>query len=295
MEQLTQYGVYLAEVKGASANTTSSYLRDLRKFYHFMQTYHLGETVSKQQILDYMHWLRKQGKSNATVARALAALKSFFQYQIGQGLQSVDPTLDIQAPKQEKKLPQALTSQEVERFLTQPNMDEPKGVRDCAMMALLYASGIRVSELVALDLQDVNLSEAFLTCSHPKKVRIIPIYPGALQSLTLYIDEIRPKLVSDSREQALFVNRGGQRMSRQGFWKIMKSYQKKASIHKNITPHTLRHSFAIHLLENGADLQFIQEILGHSDLSSTQVYRQALKEQWKSSYDKFHPMAKNTK
>lgn len=202
-----------------------------------------------------------------------------------------NPVLNIQVEKAEKKLPQILTGKEVELLLEQPKCIDAKGYRDKAMLELLYATGIRVSELINLNVDDVNLPGGFIKCSSNGKMRIIPLYPAAISALDVYIDKIRPKMVADLEENSLFVNVSGERMSRQGFWKIIKYYQEKAQIDKDITPHTLRHSFAAHLLENGADLRSIQEMLGHSDISSTQIYAQLVKQNLKSVYHKYHPKA----
>ena len=193
--------------------------------------------------------------------------------------------------KHNRKLPSILTNHEVDLFLSQPDLSDPKGIRDKAMLELLYASGIRVSELISLNLEDVNLSVGFLVCRSGEKERVIPLYKVAVSSIQKYLQEVRPLLAIDSQETALFVNINGKRMSRQGFWKIVKGYQSKAGIEKEITPHTLRHSFAAHLLENGADIRDIQEMLGHADLSTTQIYTKVIRSHLKEIYDKTHPRA----
>ena len=202
-----------------------------------------------------------------------------------------NPVRNIKLEKTEKKLPQILSGKEVELLLEQPKCSDMKGYRDKAMLEVLYATGIRVSELINLNYDDVSLSGGFLRCTGGGKTRIIPLYPEALQALADYMEDVRPKMIADPSEQSLFVNISGERMSRQGFWKIIKFYQEKAHIDKDITPHTLRHSFAAHLLENGADLRSIQEMLGHSDISSTQVYAQLVKQNLKAVYNKYHPKA----
>ena len=202
-----------------------------------------------------------------------------------------NPVHNIKLEKAEKKLPQILSGKEVELLLEQPKCSDMKGYRDKAMLELLYATGIRVSELINLNYDDVSLSGGFIRCAGNGKVRIIPLYPEALQAMSDYMEDIRPKMIAVPTEQSLFVNVSGERMSRQGFWKIIKYYQEKAHIDKDITPHTLRHSFAAHLLENGADLRSIQEMLGHSDISSTQVYAQLVKQNLKAVYNKYHPKA----
>jgi len=249
------------------------------------------EQVMRETICSYVLLLREKGKSSATISRSLASIKSFFNYVISLGVRDTNPVVDIQIEKSEKKLPQILSGKEVELLLEQPKCSDPKGFRDKAMLELLYATGIRVSELINLDLDDVNLPGGFIKCTSNAKMRIIPLYPAAIKALSDYIEDVRPQMVADIDEPSLFVNISGERMSRQGFWKIIKYYQEKAQIEKEITPHTLRHSFAAHLLENGADLRSIQEMLGHSDISSTQVYAQLVKQNLKSVYHKYHPRA----
>lgn len=290
MDLIHQYQEYLTNVKQASVNTIASYIRDLTQFHGFFK----GEILSAchQDMEDYLLYLGHQGKSDATIARSAASLKSFYQYCVAQGHLDSNPVLGIHIAKREKKLPQILSGAEVELLLQQPNPNDLKGIRDKAMLELLYASGIRVSELIQLNVTDVSLVGEFIKCDSKNKVRIIPLYPAAMKTLQSYIQNIRPRLIANPNETALFVNVSGERMSRQGFWKLVKHYQEKANISSDITPHTLRHSFAAHLLENGADLKFIQEMLGHSDISSTQVYAQVVKQNLKTAYQRFHPMAK---
>ena len=218
----------------------------------------------------------------------MASLKSFYGY-LNRGVDN--PVKGVAPVKTEKKLPQILTSREVELFLAQPECTDAKGYRDRAMLELLYATGIRVSELINLDVENVNLSAGFLRCESKGKERIIPLYSVAVRAVSDYMERVRLQIVEDPEEKALFVNMTGERMSRQGFWKIIKYYQEKAGIKKEITPHTLRHSFAAHLLENGADLRSIQEMLGHADISSTQVYAQLVNQKLKAVYNKAHPRA----
>ena len=198
---------------------------------------------------------------------------------------------EIRVERGEKKLPQILTGREVELLLNQPSCTDAKGFRDKAMLEVMYATGIRVSELIDLNIDDVNLELGVIKCSSGKKSRVIPVYPMALRALSLYLRDVRCVMIADPSEKALFVNVGGARMSRQGFWKILKYYQNKAGIDKDITPHTLRHSFAVHLLENGADIGSLQELMGHCDISSTQMYTQMINQKLKSVYDKCHPKA----
>lgn len=294
LDLIQAYENYLIKVKAASSNTVSSYMRDIRQFSVWLATYTDIDMLQadQQHINSYLDWLLQQGKSGATASRTLASLKNFYSYAVSAGFLTHTPiTTDIHVDRGEKKLPQILTGREVELLLAQPVSTDPKGLRDKAMLEVMYATGIRVSELIDLNISDVNLDLGIIKCSSAKKNRAIPLYPAALKALSLYIKDVRVAMVADPSEQALFVNVGGMRMSRQGFWKILKHYQAKAGIEKDITPHTLRHSFAVHLLENGADLGSLQELMGHSDISSTQMYTQMISQKLKSVYEKCHPKA----
>lgn len=294
LDLIHAYENYLTKVKQASNNTVSSYIRDIRQFSEWLRQEEELEVLnaSQQNIGDYLTYLQKQGKSGATVSRALASLKNFYSYLVSTGFLESSPVAEnIHVDRGEKKLPQILTGKEVELLLAQPSCVDPKGYRDKAMLEVMYATGIRVTELIDLNVEDVNLELGVLKCGSAKKSRVIPLYPAALRALSVYIKEVRLLLVADPQESALFVNVGGARMSRQGFWKILKFYQAKAGIEKEITPHTLRHSFAVHLLENGADLGSLQELMGHSDISSTQMYTHLINQKLKSVYDKCHPKA----
>ena len=292
-DYIADYRIWLQEEKHASDNTLSSYLRDIKQF----KTWLLGagspdlRRVKKDTINEYMLYLSGAGKSPATITRCTASLKSFYAYMLGRGAVKTNPAKNVAALKVERKCPEILTSKEVELFLEQPKCVDEKGYRDHAMLELLYATGIRVSELIGLDVGDVNLAGGFIRCRSKTRERIIPLYRTAIKALRDYITDIRPRIISGPDEQALFVNMNGGRMSRQGFWKIIKYYQEKAEISKDITPHTLRHSFAVHLLENGADLRSIQEMLGHADISSTQIYAHIIKKHLKDVYQKAHPRA----
>jgi integrase/recombinase XerD len=290
---LEKYELYLRDEKKASANTLSSYLRDLRQFTTYLAQ-NASTTVEQAQERDisgYMAWMKNTGKSTATVSRSLASIKGFYAHFVTLGSLKQNPAVKLSPDKASHKLPQILTSKEVELLLAQPERTDAKGYRDSAMLETLYATGIRVSELIDLDVGDVNLSAGLLTCRSKDKSRAIPLYPAAIRALAEYIRFVRPQMIATPEEPSLFVNISGGRMSRQGFWKIIKSYQTKAGIEKPITPHTLRHSFATHLLENGADLRSIQEMLGHADISSTQIYSQLVKKQLKDVYNKAHPRA----
>lgn len=293
LDFLNAYENHLVEIKKASGNTVSSYLRDIRQFSAWIQQ-NEGTSVldaTQENIVCYLDFLQEQVKSGATVSRTLASLKNFYHYAMESGYLDASPiTSELHVERGEKKLPQILTGREVELLLTQPASD-PKGLRDKAMLEIMYATGMRVSELIDLNVNDVNLELGIVKCCNSKKDRSIPLYPAALKALGLYIREVRMGMVSDPGEQALFVNVAGARMSRQGFWKILKHYQAKAGIDKEITPHTLRHSFAVHLLENGADLGSLQELMGHSDISSTQMYTHMINQKLKTVYKKCHPKA----
>ena len=292
-DDIEAYGAYLADTKHSSQNTISSYLRDLHQFYDYVQdTLEVDlRQVTTEEIQAYVSWMLGKGKSPASATRSVASLKSFYGYLVSIGALKINPAKGVTAAKVERKYPQILTSKEVELFLEQPKCVDAKGYRDHAMLELLYATGIRVSELISLNLSDLNLSASLLRCESRGRERVIPLYHTAVKALQDYVKDIRPQIIADTEEQALFVNMNGERMSRQGFWKIIKYYQEKAGIEKDITPHTLRHSFAAHLLENGADLRSIQEMLGHADISSTQIFTHVVKKQVKDVYNKAHPRA----
>lgn len=292
-EFANQFQDYLIHTKNASENTVASYMRDIRQFIAYLDRASIGglAEVSHSTVCDYVAWMQNAGKSAATVSRTLASLKNFFAFAALRGVCAQNPVHDIHVEKNERKLPQILTGKEVELLLSQPVQTDMKGYRDKAMLELLYATGIRVSELISLNVDDVNLNVGFISCSAKGKTRVIPLYPAAIKALHNYIFDIRPQMIANPLESSLFVNVNGERMTRQGFWKIVKHYQQTAGIDKDITPHTLRHSFAAHLLENGADLRSIQEMLGHSDISSTQIYAQVLQQNLKSVYNKYHPKA----
>ena len=290
---LEQYQNYLAQEKHASPNTLASYLRDLHQFEAYLSEHGTSDLrkVKQSSVNDYVAWMSGRGKSAATVTRSIASLKSFYAFLQMNGEVKSNPVKGVAAVRVQRKFPEILTNKEVELFLDQPKCVDAKGYRDHAMLELLYATGIRVSELIDLNADDVSLSAGFIRCESKGKERIIPLYPAAIKALSDYIKEIRPQLIADPEETALFVNMNGERMSRQGFWKIVKHYQELAGISKDITPHTLRHSFAVHLLENGADLHAIQEMLLHADISSTQIYTHVVKKQLKDIYQKAHPRA----
>lgn len=293
LDLIQAYENYLTKVKHASKNTIFSYTRDIRQFYHWLRDEENKELLEATQLNmnAYLTHLEAEGRSSATRSRCLASLKNFYVYLVSSGFLEKTPVSDIHIERGEKKLPQILNGREIELLLAQPICVDAKGYRDKAMLEVMYATGIRVSELIDLDLADVNLNLGVIKCSSAKKSRVIPLYPAALRALSTYVREIRSSLLAEPDEAALFVNVNGTRMSRQGFWKILKHYQATAHIEKEITPHTLRHSFAVHLLENGADIGSLQELMGHSDISSTQMYTHMISQKLKSVYEKCHPKA----
>ena len=293
LDLIGAYENYLTKVKQASANTVSSYMRDIRQYAAWLRDEADADVLeaTQENIGAYMEHLESQGRSGATKSRAVASLKNFYAYLISSGFLNETPVREVKVERGEKKLPQILTSREVELLLAQPSSTDSKGIRDKAMLEVMYATGIRVTELISLDVDDVNLDQKTIRCASGKKVRAIPLYSEAVNALSVYLKDVRERMLADPREKALFVNVGGARMSRQGFWKILKSYQGSAHIEKDITPHTLRHSFAVHLLENGAEISAVQELMGHSDISSTQVYTQMIDQRLKQVYAKCHPKA----
>lgn len=292
MDYLHGYETWLVSDKKAAENTISSYLRDIKLFLNYLSMNDLSAEQANQRILEqYVKYLTAHGKSLATITRNIASLKSFYTYLLISGYVASNPAKSVTPAKAERKLPQILTSKEVDLFLEQPDCTDAKGYRDKAMLELLYATGIRVSELINLDVSNLNLYASVIRCENRGKERLIPLYPSAVRALAEYVEKVRPQMLEQPDERALFVNLNGRRMSRQGFWKIIKYYQEKAGIKKEITPHTLRHSFAAHLLENGADLRSIQEMLGHADISSTQIYTRVIGQKLKDVYAKAHPRA----
>ena len=292
-ECIEMFEKYLREEKKSSSNTLSSYLRDIRQFGAYLDLHTDTDIVSatEDELSEYINWLKGQGKSVATVSRCIASLKCLYSYLTIRQIIAENPATKLVPDKGEHKLPQILTSQEVDLLLEQPECIDAKGYRDKAMLELLYATGIRVTELINLDITDINLAAGVIRCSTRDKESLIPMYAKAVKALSDYLTLVRPQMSALPYEPSLFVNVNGERMSRQGFGKIIKYYQKRANIGKDITPHTLRHSFAAHLLENGADIHAIQEMLGHADISSTQVYTQLVKKQLKDVYNKAHPRA----
>jgi integrase/recombinase XerD len=285
---------YLGSERGLALNTLESYGRDLRQYSVYLEKDGVVafERASRGTVVAYLLALQKQGKSTATVARRLAALKAFYQFLVRQRYIDRDPTANVESPKLQKKLPRVLSVGEVEKLLGQPVGDSAQSMRDRAMLELLYATGVRVSELITLNLSDISLEMGYIRCrGKGSKERMVPMGAMAVRGLRDYLAKGRPRIVTNGAEQSLFVNHHGARLTRQGFWKIVKKYARDAQISKDITPHTLRHSFATHLLENGADLRSVQEMLGHADISTTQVYTHVTRARLKDVYAKAHPRA----
>ena len=283
---------FLKDDKRLSDNTLQSYRRDIEQYEKYVSENKINYLKATQEtIIDYMDYLREENKKESTISRSLASIRSFYQYLIRVKKIKKDPTMTIESPKINKRTPNILTSKEVELLLDQPKDVDLKGTRDKAMLEFAYATGMRVTEMISLDIDDVKLDEGYVVCRGRSKSRNIPLGSMSLKALKEYIDDARPYLIRDESEEALFVNVNGTRLTRQGFWKIVKYYKEQAHIEKDITPHVLRHSFATHLLQNGADLKAIQTMLGHSDISSTQVYMQFQDPGIKNEYKKAHPRA----
>lgn len=282
---------YLHQEKQTSANTEVSYARDLKKMHQYLSVQGIREVgeVTATSLNSYVLFLEKEGRKPATISRSIASMKAFYHYMEKERRIAADPAEKLKAPKIEKKMPTILTTEEVTRLLEQPSGVSPKELRDKAMLELLYATGIRVSELISLRVGDVNLKMEYLTCADMHKERIIPFGSIAREALSRYLEQGRPMLVTDDTDDWLFTNCSGGAMSRQGFWKLIKSYGKKAGIETEITPHMLRHSFAAHMVSNGADLKSVQEMLGHSDISTTQIYTQMKSNRIREVYLKAHP------
>ena len=283
---------FLKDDKKLSDNTLQSYRRDIEQYEKYVSENKINYLKATQEtIIDYMEYLREENKKESTISRSLASIRSFYQYLIRVKKIKKDPTMTIESPKINKRVPNILTSKEVELLLDQPKDVDLKGTRDKAMLEFAYATGMRVTEMISLDIDDVKIEEGYVVCRNRSKSRNIPLGSMSLKALKEYIEDARPYLIRDENEEALFVNVNGTRLTRQGFWKIVKYYKEQAHIDKEITPHVLRHSFATHLLQNGADLKAIQTMLGHSDISSTQVYMQFQDPGIKNEYKKAHPRA----
>lgn len=293
-DYIAGFSDYLAQVKRVSANTLDSYLRDTSDYLHFLQTQNMASPVQADvaAVQRYTDALRDSQKSNATITRHVASVRCFYQYLMLSGEAMENPARSIKVDKPAKKMPQILSGEEIDQLLSQPDPRTPKGCRDKAMLEVLYATGIRASELCHLDVEDVNLHTGLLRCRGERGERVIPMYPEAVAAVSDYVFRVRRMLVVPETGQALFTNLNGRRLTRQGFWKIVKRNAEEAHILKEITPHTLRHSFALHLLENGADIKDIQQMMGHADIASTQVYMRMLNDHVTEVYNQYHPRAK---
>ena len=292
-KQLKQFFKFLENDKKASNNTLQSYKRDLEQYRNYLITNDLKyNKITEKEIKEYLEYLmEEQNKKPSTISRMIASIRSFYQFEMKNKKVNEDPTEKVQSPKIEKKAPCVLTTKEVELLLEQPTDEDLKGIRDKAMLEFAYATGMRVTEIISLNVEDVNIEQEYVQCKTGKKTREIPLGKMALSAIKDYLNKARDILVKSDKEKALFVNVNGKRLTRQGFWKIIKYYQEQAHIDKDITPHTLRHSFATHLLQNGAELKAIQTMLGHSDISSTQVYMQFQNDGLNNIYKKAHPRA----
>ena len=292
-KQLKQFFKFLENDKKASNNTLQSYKRDLEQYRNYLITNDLKyNKITEKEIKEYLEYLmEEQNKKPSTISRMIASIRSFYQFEVKNKKVNEDPTEKVQSPKIEKKAPCILTTKEVELLLEQPTNEDLKGIRDKAMLEFAYATGMRVTEIISLNVEDVNIEQEYVQCKTGKKTRDIPLGKMALGAIKEYLNKARDILVKSDKEKALFVNVNGKRLTRQGFWKIIKYYQEQAHIDKDITPHTLRHSFATHLLQNGAELKAIQTMLGHSDISSTQVYMQFQNDGLNNIYKKAHPRA----
>ena len=291
---------YMSAERGASKNTIDAYRNDLTRFAQFAaergSAPTIAETITRDLITDYILWLRNKNEyAPATVARKVAAVKSFCAFLLEQGAITANPTASIDSPRAPKPVPRPMTTSDVDALLREPlKFPTPEAIRDAAMLELMYATGMRVTELVSLNIDSLHLdpAPAYVRClGKGAKERSIPVYEQAVAALERYLDEARAVLLKDRPQSALFVNRRGERLTRQGFWLILKGYAKSAGIEAHVTPHTLRHSFATHLLERGADLRAIQMMLGHADLSTTQIYTHVLEQRMRAIYDEFHPRA----
>lgn len=291
---LCDFVSYLENDRKVSSNTLQSYTRDIKQYFDYADFNSLDVLkISKTQIITYMLYMQKNGRAAASVSRSMASVRAFYNYLVSKNYVESNPAYRLETPKREKKLPCILTTEEVESLLAQPEGVVPptaKSIRDKAMLELIYATGIKVSELISLAVDDVDTTLGYIKCVGNGTARIIPIGHVAVSALGRYIGEVRSRMTNEG-ETALFVNCNGGRLTRQGFWKLIKEYTHRAGIQKDITPHTLRHSFAAHLIENGADLISVQEMMGHKDISSTQVYTKLVKSRIRDVYNKAHPRA----
>lgn len=281
--------------KGLSANTQTAYRSDLHKFVEYLHKYcqvDRWEDVNKRYIINFLAWEMDQKAANSSVARSFSSIKGFYKFLVTEEYIGLNPTTDLETPKIKRKLPQVLTIEEVDKLMEQPNVLITLGLRDRAMLELMYGTGIRVSELLSMQLEDINIMAGFLRClGKGRKERIIPVNQTSILWIERYLARSRNILLKGKSDRTLFLNAHGNKLSRQGFFKILAHYGDKSDIAKNLTPHTLRHSFATHLLENGADLRAVQEMLGHSDISTTQIYTHLTKSRLREVYHQCHPRA----
>lgn len=301
-EQIDEFLDYLVTEKGASANTLAAYRNDLGQFAEFLADYSTPQTeqapadwneINKNHIVDYMLAMKERGYASSTIARKVAATKSFFHFLKDESVLTDDPTLELESPKVKKHLPKAISIEEVEQLLAEPTKsDTPRGLRDTALLETLYATGLRVSEIVSLNIEDVDLKTATIYCiGKGDRERVVPVYDQAAETIAAYLERGRPALVRDSEEKALFLNHRGQRLTRQGLWLIIKQYVEAVGIQGDVTPHTLRHSFATHMLHGGAKLRDVQKLLGHANISTTQIYTQVTQDHLREAYNVAHPRA----
>ena len=280
--------------RGLSENTINSYGIDLKLFLEYLRENEIPsfKQVNKEVIVNYMQSEKNNNKANSSILRSVSSLRKFFQYLVQEKIIEKDPMLLIDTPKKKQHLPQVLTKEEVEKLLRSPNTGQVLGLRDRAMLELMYATGLRISEIINLKLEDLHLTMGTLqTLGKGHKERIVPVGDEAIKWVNRYLEEARPKLLKQKRSNYLFLNFHGNNLTRQGVWKNLKAEVRKAGIQKNITPHTLRHSFATHILENGADLRIVQELLGHADISTTQIYTHLSNKQLADIYNRAHPRA----
>lgn len=295
LEYIDGFLHFLAIEKGLSDNTLHSYQLDLKSFCHFLKKRSVDQVtdINRHHITAYLLSLRQEDKAAATLARHMAAIKSFFHFLLQEKVVDQDPTCNLETPRLPKNIPRVLSREQVDLLLEQPKIGDTAGLRDKAMLELIYATGLRVSELINLNIQDINLELGYLRCiGKGSKERIVPVGSLAQDALQEYLDRSRVKLLKKNKDDALFLNQRGKRITRQGFWKILKQYANQAGIDTVITPHTLRHSVATHMLENGADLRTVQELLGHGDITTTQIYTHLTNRHLKEIYDSCHPRAK---
>lgn len=294
LELLSEFVEFLLVERGLAKNTIDSYKRDLKSYLTYLRLQGIENIndTNRTIIVSYLLFMQRDGKASSSISRACASIKSFYQFLFRERYIKDDPTINLDTPKLEHRLPRVLSIEEVDRLLRQPKLNDPLGFRDKTMLELLYATGMRVTELISLTVEDINLDMGYVRCfGKGSKERILPVGSISIKYLKKYIKDVRCKLLKKNSTNILFLNHRGKGLSRQGFWKIIKKYSKQANLSKKVTPHTLRHSFATHLLENGADLRAVQEMLGHADISTTQIYTHITRSKIKEVYDNTHPRA----